>query len=299
MRCPSCAGNVADDVWLCPLCEHILDPSVLGLDDADEPPVRAERTRIVAFAPDPEDPPDAMILGDVDVSAHEFEVVHGPGAQPNGRTSTFLFYTSGATSRIMHPDAVPRRTRRDASVPRTPYEDFILSCIDGTRSVRAIQRTSGLAPQEVVITLLTLLDKGVIQIAEAPGARASSDVPTGEVERSAELRASSRGKSLRPPIQRPAAIEEPTATDDDEPPPFSEDGEMTVDAYSVVPREELEDLPSVRDFEELADDNDTVEPAEAEERAVREALAARAHSDAGAPTQGLVLPDTARDHDAF
>src|SRR5690606_20336314 len=103
------------------------------------------------------------ILGDVDV-AGDFQVVRGAGQRGDGRTSTFLFYTSGATSRIVHPDAVPVVTGEEQTIPRTPYEDFILSQIDGRRSVRDIHRASGLAPQEVVVTLLTLLDKGAVRI---------------------------------------------------------------------------------------------------------------------------------------
>src|SRR5687768_7731157 len=119
-----------------------------------------------------------MLLGEPDES--DSQLVRGVAARSSdGKTSTFLFYTSGATSRIVHPDAVPERTQRDATIARTPYEDFVLSCIDGTRTVRAIQRASGLAPQEVVITLLTLLDKGVIKI---EGERASSSAAHGELQ---------------------------------------------------------------------------------------------------------------------
>src|SRR5687768_13325230 len=104
-----------------------------------------------------------MLLGEPDES--DSQLVRGVAARSSdGRTATFLFYTSGATSRIVHPDAIPRITGGDQTIPRTPYEDFILSQIDGIRSVRDIHRASGLAPQEVVVTLLTLLDKGAIRI---------------------------------------------------------------------------------------------------------------------------------------
>lgn len=222
MICPSCRGEVSADDWLCPFCEHVLDASVLGVDLGEEKssssPIRAERTKLVAWQP-MADPPEAMILGDVDVSEKEFNVVQGPGVERGGRTSTFLFYTSGATSRIMHPDAIPHATQKDATIPRTPYEDFILSCIDGKRSVRSIQRASGLAPQEVVITLLTLLDKGVILVdAGASGLRGA-------------------------PLPERAPIEPNVQT--------------IAPPGGAVPESDIEELPSVSDFQELEENVET------------------------------------------
>lgn len=222
MECPSCSGKVDVHDWLCPFCEHILDPSVLNLEqsgESDASPIRAERTRIVAWDPRPEEPapeaPEAMILGEVDVSAKDFSVVQGPSAGGGGRMSTFLFYTSGVTSRILHPEAVPALTKKESVTPHTPYEDFILSCIDGKRSVREIQRASGLAPQEVVITLLTLLDKGAIRVETVGGAAPKEN--TGDVE-------------------------------------------QTDDGYIPEPlSKQIEDLPSVTDFEEVSDEESELE----------------------------------------
>jgi tetratricopeptide (TPR) repeat protein len=227
MRCPSCNGEVTQTDWLCPYCEHVLDPSVLGVDDASEEPAsnpRAERTKIVAWdtahsqSSPGEQPPDAMILGDVDDAEPDFSVVHGPAVQKDGRTSTFLFYTSGATSRIIHPDAIPVLTQKDATIPHTPYEDFIVSCIDGKRSVRAIQRASGLAPQEVVITLLTLMDKGVIRISKTDRTSGESE-PTVDGFAGARSRAPDRGP---------------------------------------VPDSDIDDLPSVSDVRELRTEEEQV-----------------------------------------
>ena len=123
-----------ENAWICPQCDHILDPSVLEPNEDVEPEPSAERTRLVAWAPPAPQPavyPAAVILGDVGVAAEEFSGVEGPQAQGDGRTSTFLFYAAGASTRVVHPNAIPRLTDFEDTLPRTPYEDFIMSCIDG------------------------------------------------------------------------------------------------------------------------------------------------------------------------
>lgn len=217
------------------------------------PSVQEERTSIVAWHPKPEEDeadevPDALILGDVDV-AGDFQMVRGAARRGDGKTSTFLFYTSGATSRVVHPDAVPEVTGEDRSIPRTPYEDFILSQIDGMRSVRDIHRASGLAPQEVVVTLLTLLDKGAVRIAGV-------GVPAVDEEKAT--------------LEGPAAevFEEDGRLSADQLPDFDEEDELeatqAIEKASSDERPpirggsiregELEDLPSVSDFEEIFDE---------------------------------------------
>ncbi len=154
--------------------------------------------------------PDAIILGDVNVSSDEFQLVKGAGASQNGRTSTFLFYASGSSTRVIHPDSVPKLLTPKTALPTTPYEDFVLSRIDSKRSVRDIQKTSGLEPQEIVVTMLTLLDKGAIEVptrplpkaeeAEVPGRRVTSKVqamPSAKEERSPTRAQLARKRRLR------------------------------------------------------------------------------------------------------
>ena len=175
MLCPSCDSEVEAGAWICPRCDFILDTSVLGGAAAPALP-RARPVWAVA----PSDQPEAMILGDVNVDPEDFQVLSGAAADGDGRTTTFLFYTSGATSRVLRPDVVPMRVDEAEAtvVPTTPYEDFILAAIDGKRTVREIQRSSGLAPQEVTITLLTLLDKKIVRIAGAgPSTSSSEEIP--------------------------------------------------------------------------------------------------------------------------
>ena len=211
MNCPSCGKTVAEAAWICGFCDHILDASVLGdvYDDSDEtkdaraPSGREERTSLIAWKPKPDprddEVPDALILGDVGIEEDDFQLVHGAAKRGDGRTATFLFYASGATSRIVHPEAIPRITGGDQTIPRTPYEDFILASIDGVRSVRDIHRSSGLAPQEVVVTLLTLLDKGAIRI---------DGVVPERAERPTRMRDLDPESEKTEAIQRPASESE-------------------------------------------------------------------------------------------
>jgi hypothetical protein len=159
--CPSCGADVAGAGWICPECDHIIDPSVL------EGPGRRARPRPATAARaawDGSAVADAMILGDVTISPEDFDVVPG-ASDEEGAPNTLLFYTSGSTSRVLSPDAVPEALPgRGRNIRKTPYEDFLLSCIDGARTVREILALSGLAPEEVTVTLLTLLDKGVIRV---------------------------------------------------------------------------------------------------------------------------------------
>ncbi len=171
MRCPGCKKQVELDAWICPFCDYILDPSVLDRQEAGEASSPLiEATKMVAWDSPLEDSieevPDAMILGDVSVEEDEFQLVQGAGAQKNGQTSTFLYYAAGTATRVILPSAVPHLLDAPDTLPRTPYEDFVMSQIDGVTTVREIQRHSGLAVQEVVVTLLTLMDKGLVSVGD-------------------------------------------------------------------------------------------------------------------------------------
>ncbi len=252
MSCPACGSPTKDTDWICAFCDHILDPSVLDetapgdLDDAG----REERTHVIAWDDhkNSQQMPEAVMLGDVSVAEQEFGVMHGAGSDGKGGTSTFLYYTSGSTTRVIHPDAIPRKAKADATIPRTPYEDFILSCIDGQRSVRAIQRASGLAPQEVVVTLLTLLDKGAVEIETSDGSAGSSDLDPPKPR--------ARSRRVTP---QPSAAGRPRKR--------SRAARGNSDATEMIPKsapvarpraqslpDDFEDLPSVSDFEEIVDE---------------------------------------------
>lgn len=245
MNCSACGNPVGPTDWICSFCDHILDPSVLEeATNPEDDEAREERTQMIAWSgPEQDDAiPEAVMLGDVSIAENEFGgVVHGPGRDDSGHTATFLYYTSGSTTRVIHPDAVPRIAETDATIPRTPYEDFILSCIDGKRSVRAIQKASGLAPQEVVVTLLTLLDKGAVEIetrrrsSVAEEADDRKDTPTVEPRR----------RTRRPRSMPPAR----GSSDATEALKFKEKPKIA----GPIP-DDFDDLPSVSDFEEIVDE---------------------------------------------
>ncbi len=226
MICPSCRTSVPEGAWICPFCDHILDHSFLEQGGDEEEP-REERTKIVAWPTRKQDEsvPDAMILGRVSVEEDEFSVVHGAGAGGDGRTSTFLYYTSGSATRIILPEAIPRIVDIESTLPRTPYEDFILSCIDGRCTVREIQRASGLAAQEVVVTLLTLLDKGAIAIGDREPRPKEPSASKKEVASTLQL------------------------------------AKTPLSAGPVPAMDDFDDLPSVSDFEVLEPSAKAVRPA--------------------------------------
>jgi len=205
MICSSCAKQVPSGAWICPYCDFILDPSVLDASTSR----KAERA---VWSESTGDAPEAMILGDVNIDPEDFQVLPGAGAQGDGRTATFLFYTSGATSRVLRPDVIPVIQAVDRStLPITPYEDFLLSAIDGKKSVREIQRSSGLQPQEVTITLLTLLDKKIIVIvtprSDPPApAPPPDDLPVAK-PRGGSKRNRRRKSTPRPPPAATIAME--------------------------------------------------------------------------------------------
>lgn len=293
MDCPSCGKRVAENAWICGFCDHILDASVLGdvFGEREAEPqdrgssVREERTSIIAWKPEQEEDegdevPDALILGEVDAS-DDFQVVRGAARGNDGRTSTFLFYTSGATSRTIHPDAVPETTGNDDTLPRTPYEDFILSQIDGIRSVRDIHHASGLAPQEVVVTLLTLLDKGAVRITGVGAQtekfeKAAADSPTDILP-----------KSEKPPPAHPKRLEtdDLEATQSSIQPSLHERPPITEESIS----DDLDELPVISDFEQILDEvQDELTPAFGEEAAASDPVRAESRT---APRRTSSLSD--------
>lgn len=185
MRCPACKGSLPTaDVWICPHCEHILEPSLFEDEKSPSPASPDDHATMgVAWdndlASEPE-LPDAIILGEGPTSGRQPSFLSGAGAGPDGRTSTFLYY-SAASPRVVSPDAIPRRASRSHSA-LTPYEGFVLRCVDGLRSVRHIRRLSGLGVEEVVVTLLTLLDKGVITFPTTTDAQPDVDGTVVDVD---------------------------------------------------------------------------------------------------------------------
>src|SRR5687768_12726944 len=111
--CPACGQPLAEASWICPKCDHILDPSVLdsgaaaaeleprtGTARGSGPKLQSEPTPTASAFEPVFEPPEAMILGDVTIDASDFavEVIAGSGAQGDGKTGSFLFYASSASA---------------------------------------------------------------------------------------------------------------------------------------------------------------------------------------------------------
>ena len=173
MRCPSCGRRVDPLAWICEFCDHILDTSVLGeapiLDVATLP----DRTRMVPWGgiPEPheedssvESIPEALILGDVDVDTSEFQIITGQAVEPDEHTSTFLYYAASPTSQLVRPNAIPKAHHRSHTLASNSQEKVILTCTDGRRTVREIRKKTGLGVEEVVVAILSLLEKGAIKM---------------------------------------------------------------------------------------------------------------------------------------
>jgi tetratricopeptide (TPR) repeat protein len=153
VRCSGCGATVEAGAWICPACDHILDPNVLGPEPALES----------IIVDDPLDP--ASDLAD-------FDVVDGPGVR---------IYASQTTSRrILQMDVVPRRLPLDGRAEPTldPHEALALSLIDGVRDVTALLEESRLSPESLSAALLTLLDKRLIASELPPGAEREWDEDT-------------------------------------------------------------------------------------------------------------------------
>lgn len=161
--------------------------------------------------------PDAKILGDLSGVPGDFSVLEGASAEADGTTSTFFFYSS---SGLVGTDAVLVRTSLDQrKVPCTPYEIFVLGAVDGRRSIRDIRRGSLLRRREMLITVLTLLEKGLVEVAAPVG---PPHVPEVEPEASTEdiLADYLREGAALPPMLDPAFLVE-----DVRPPPRARDDE--------------------------------------------------------------------------
>jgi tetratricopeptide (TPR) repeat protein len=111
---------------------------------------------------------DAMILGEANIEQDAFEMIEGTHVDDMGNTNSFLLYASGATTRGLSPVSVPLLVENTESsgLPLTPYERFLLDIIDGLKTVRDIQTNCGLDHQEIMTTLLTLLDKKLITFSD-------------------------------------------------------------------------------------------------------------------------------------
>ena len=109
---------------------------------------------------------DAMILGDVSIQSDAFEMMEGTHVDDEGQINNCLLYSAGGTARAISPDSI-LVCREDAVLQAhrlTPYERFLYEMLDGVLDARDLCESTGLAKNEVMSTLLTLTDKGLIRV---------------------------------------------------------------------------------------------------------------------------------------
>lgn len=213
---------------MCPFCDCILDPSVLDSLGADI----EESSGSAEWTPMQErrsDPPDAVILRDVNES-QDISAVLGPGAQQGGATQNYLYYS--ATQQRLLPAAIPRRVSDQLTQPYTPYEAFVFQQIDGRRRVVDIQGLTRLSAEELSVSLLTLFDRGLIEI---DGVQPRSGTTPPLRESSVAIQSSGAHDAL--PWARP---QQPAKTGPIEPRPSTQDidievHEADIEAVSATP----------------------------------------------------------------
>lgn len=115
---------------------------------------------------------DAVILGelskDFDLASDEVEVMEGALPDASGRSSPYLIYAESTATKQISPSAVPRLASGTDLGHLTPYESFLISHIDGLRSVLDLKQSGLLAEKEMLVSLLALLDRGVITFEAKP-----------------------------------------------------------------------------------------------------------------------------------
>ena len=187
--CPKCGVAAATGTVICPVCDFILDTSFLGDDFLNQPTVDG----LVPGAHQPSDfGGEAMILGslgshdlDVEDEALGFESLLG------NRSGSFLVAETNAGMRVIEPAPVyvDRSTQamlesnavlgqKPAGIGQallSPFEQHVLSFIDGQRPVARVCAKAGLSMSDTKIALALLADRGLIVLvgtAHAPDLRA-------------------------------------------------------------------------------------------------------------------------------
>jgi hypothetical protein len=192
MQCPSCKSEVDSEVWFCPICAEQLrapkaaDPTseapAFNWDDplGDQTFVD-EVSETIAWSVTPDFSQEALIVGSsfepAEPGAPSVQTFDGAVLKEDGTTSSFLLYADPKTAGLVKPEAVPVRSSAPPGDFLTPYESFVYGQIDGKRTIGEIQADGLLAPAEVNVSILTLLDRGSIAIPERPPTRGESPAP--------------------------------------------------------------------------------------------------------------------------
>ncbi|MBI2377077.1 MAG: hypothetical protein HYV07_23960 [Deltaproteobacteria bacterium] len=117
---------------------------------------------------------EAVILGDPDVP--EVATIEEPEGERRGSSlSGFAFADAAMLSRV-GPSAVPRLVQTSAA-ELSPFEQFLVRRIDGRRTVKELGASGALSSEELSVGLLSLLERGMLEIDPADPSPRESEQP--------------------------------------------------------------------------------------------------------------------------
>ncbi|MBI4816147.1 MAG: hypothetical protein HY791_07815 [Deltaproteobacteria bacterium] len=152
MKCSKCGAANDDYAFFCDACGEPLPAG--GFDNDALKEISAWRITPLGG--------EALILGDA--GADDFDAVGAQIPTADGAAS-YIVYTG--TSGYLSPLAVLDRASHGDTANLTPYEAFVLDLIKRPMAVADIEASSPLAHDELNVSLMTLVDRGLLRVASA------------------------------------------------------------------------------------------------------------------------------------
>lgn len=147
VNCPSCGATCDQHDFFCEACGEPLGGGAFDSSALKE--ISAWRLTPLTG--------EALILGDV---SGEIQTLNAELSGDRG-DSAFTLYTT--SSEFLSPLAVLERTQGGDASDLTPYESYVLDLITGPMTVAELERQSPLAHEELNVSLLTLVDRGLLR----------------------------------------------------------------------------------------------------------------------------------------
>ncbi len=186
--CPSCGKPSLTKAWFCAYCatplrtdeELSAETALLDLqtDEAspeapfaslNDPAFAEEVTHTLAWSQAPDVfTGEALIVGELSLEIpieDPISMTFGAVAPAeDGSLRGLLLYADRSSAKYLSPSAVPRLTQPADEVVLTPYEQYLVTYINGRRSIRELQEAGLLAPEEMSSSILTLIDRGLLSL---------------------------------------------------------------------------------------------------------------------------------------
>jgi hypothetical protein len=142
MICPSCKKEIEPGAWFCPFCAAQIATDELikvAVDDLSSYDVELRESSAWSHR---DSSSDAVIVGDL-----------VPILEPDA---------------VIEPTMIPRRTNQAIPEGLTPYEHWVATSADSTKTVHQLQAAALMSDEEMRVTMLTLLDRGVVSLDPLP-----------------------------------------------------------------------------------------------------------------------------------